>query len=72
MVGQLHRDTIFQKLILKVRKIQLYFVSFKEGIKVDPSKVEAITSWSVPKSIQEIRFFHGLASFYILKIHQVI
>ena len=31
---------------------------------MDPSKVEAILDWPVPKSLQEIRSFHGLASFY--------
>lgn len=34
------------------------------GIKVDSSKVEAITSWPTPKTVRDIRSFHGLASFY--------
>jgi hypothetical protein len=29
-----------------------------------PSKIEAITSWPIPKSLHDIRSFHGLASFY--------
>ena len=40
-----------------------YVVSAK-GIQVDPSKVEAVQSWPVPKSVTEVRSFHGLASFY--------
>ena len=40
-----------------------YMVS-SEGIKMDPSKVEAIESWLVPKSIHTIRSFHGMVSFY--------
>ena len=40
-----------------------YVVSAK-GIQVDPSKVEAIQTWPVPKSVTEVRSFHGLASFY--------
>ena len=35
-----------------------------EGIKMDPSKIEAIISWSMPKSLHDMRSFHGLASFY--------
>lgn len=31
---------------------------------MDPSKVEAILSWPPPKSVVEVRIFHGLASFY--------
>lgn len=31
---------------------------------MDESKIEAILSWPIPKSIHDIRSFHGLASFY--------
>ena len=31
---------------------------------MDESKVEAVTKWSIPKSIKEIQAFMGLASFY--------
>lgn len=34
------------------------------GIRMDESKVEAITSWPVPSTIHEVRSFLGLASFY--------
>ena len=40
-----------------------YVVSV-EGIKMDPSKIEAIISLPVPKSPHNIKSFHGLASFY--------
>ena len=40
-----------------------YVVSVK-GIEVDEEKVKAIKEWSTPKSITEVRSFHGLASFY--------
>jgi RNase H-like domain found in reverse transcriptase len=40
-----------------------YIVS-KEGIRMDPNKVDAIIGWSTPTNIHEIRSFQGLASFY--------
>ena len=40
-----------------------YVVSAK-GIEVDEEKVKAIKEWPKPKSITEVRSFHGLASFY--------
>ncbi|KAK9227018.1 hypothetical protein WN943_012067 [Citrus x changshan-huyou] len=42
----------------------LGYVVSKNGIKMDPSKVEAILSWPIPKSLHDIRSFHGLTSFY--------
>jgi len=36
----------------------------KEGIKVDPQKVKAITEWSRPTNVTEIRNFLGLAGYY--------
>nr|CAD1820506.1 unnamed protein product [Ananas comosus var. bracteatus] len=42
----------------------LGYVVSAEGIKMDPAKVEAIVSWPEPTSLQDIRSFHGLASFY--------
>ncbi|GKA88826.1 gag-pol polyprotein [Tanacetum coccineum] len=35
-----------------------------QGIQVDERKVQAIRDWPVPQSIQQVRSFHGLASFY--------
>ncbi|XP_021995301.2 uncharacterized protein LOC110892449 [Helianthus annuus] len=40
-----------------------YIVS-ANGIQVDERKVQAIRDWPVPQSIQQVRSFHGLASFY--------
>ena len=34
------------------------------GIEMDEAKVKAIQEWPTPKSIIEVKSFHGLASFY--------
>jgi hypothetical protein len=36
----------------------------KDGIAVDPEKIEAIREWSVPKNVTEVRSFMGLAGYY--------
>jgi hypothetical protein len=42
----------------------LGYVVRTKGIAVDEEKVKAIKEWPTPKSITEVRSFHGLASFY--------
>ncbi|PKU71894.1 RNA-directed DNA polymerase [Dendrobium catenatum] len=73
----LHLTRLFQtlrnsKLYLNLPKCefattQVYFLGFvvsREGIQVDPRKVSAVREWPVPKSLSDIRSFHGLANFY--------
>ena len=35
-----------------------------KGLQVDKEKVKAIRDWPTPKNMNEVRSFHGLASFY--------
>jgi hypothetical protein len=42
----------------------LGFVISTDELKIDPDKVNAIKNWPSPKSVFEVRSFHGLASFY--------
>jgi hypothetical protein len=36
----------------------------KDGIEVDPKKIEAIREWSMPNNLIEVRSFMGLAGYY--------
>ncbi|XP_075492419.1 uncharacterized protein LOC142530466 [Primulina tabacum] len=52
-----------QELIDK-RQIRPRHVISREGVSVDPRKVEAITEWPRPKNATDIRSFLGLAGYY--------
>lgn len=36
----------------------------KDGISVDPTKVDAVVNWKRPSTIREVRSFLGLAGYY--------
>ena len=36
----------------------------KDGVMVDPSKIETVKNWVRPTNVSEIRSFVGLASYY--------
>ncbi|XP_074576669.1 putative mitochondrial protein AtMg00860 [Curcuma longa] len=42
----------------------LSHVISKDGVMVDPIKIEAVSNWNRPKNASEIRSFLGLAGYY--------
>jgi hypothetical protein len=60
------------KLFINLKKCsfmmdQLLFLGFvvsADGIQVDEEKVRVIQEWPTPKTLGEVRSFHGLATFY--------
>ena len=61
-----------KKLYAKLSKCDFWLkeVSFlchivsAEGIRVDPTKIEAVVNWKSPRSVIEVRSFLGLAGYY--------
>ena len=49
---------------MKRELVYLGFVISAEGLNMDPEKLKEIIEWSSPRSVFEVRSFHGLASFY--------
>jgi hypothetical protein len=45
--------------------VYLGFVVSKEGLRMDPEKVQGIVECPSPKNVFEVRSFHGLASFHM-------
>ena len=68
VLGVLREKQLFAKL--KKCEFWLEEVSFfghlisKDGIAVDPNKIEAVVNWERPTNVHKIRSFLGLASYY--------
>ena len=61
-----------ERLYAKLSKCEFWMneVSFlghivsKEGIRVDPKKLEVVVEWKPPRNVTEVRSFLGLAGYY--------
>jgi hypothetical protein len=55
----------FSKCEFWLKKVPfLGHVLSKDGISVDPTKVQEVLDWKAPISVHEVRSFLGLASYY--------
>jgi len=55
----------FKKCDFWMEKVHsLGHVISKEGVSVDPSKVEAVVNWPRPTNITKVRNFLGMAGYY--------
>ena len=53
------------KCVFFAKEIQyLSHIISARGMRMDPEKVEAILKWLVPKNLQELQIFLGMAGFY--------
>ena len=51
-------------IFMSPKVLFLGYVISGAGLEVDEAKVQAVREWPTPKSLTEVRSFHGLASFY--------
>ncbi|PKI56823.1 hypothetical protein CRG98_022781 [Punica granatum] len=64
MIKYRHLIPRLDDMLDELHVVFLGFVVSSKGIQVDEEKVKAIKDWPTPKSVTEVRSFHGLASFY--------
>jgi RNase H-like domain found in reverse transcriptase/Reverse transcriptase (RNA-dependent DNA polymerase)/Integrase zinc binding domain/Chromo (CHRromatin Organisation MOdifier) domain len=61
-----------RKLLLDPEKCEFYkeevtflgFMCGRNGIRMDPAKIEAVTNWKEPTTVKEVQAFLGFANFY--------
>ena len=68
VLGRLRQHTLYAKLskceFFKSELPVLGHIVGRDGIKVDPRKVEAVANWEAPTNISELRSFTGLTNYF--------
>ena len=64
----LRKEQLYAKLSkCEFWKNEVFFLGHivsKEGIRVDPNKIEVVVEWKPPRNVTEVRSFLGLAGYY--------
>ncbi len=73
VLGLLRQHKLYAKLSkCEFNKPELRFLGHvigREGISVDPSKIDVIRQWPVPKDVSELRAFLGLCNYFRRFVH---
>jgi hypothetical protein len=68
VMRRLHQEKLLINMkkssFMRTKLIYLGFVITANELKMDPEKIKVIKDWPSPKSVFEVRSFHGLARFY--------
>ncbi|XP_038882411.1 uncharacterized protein LOC120073678 [Benincasa hispida] len=68
VLGTLRKNKLYEKFSkceFWLRKVFfLGHVVSKDGVSVDPAKIEAVTNWPRPTTVSEVRCFLGLVGYY--------
>jgi hypothetical protein len=67
-----HVRLVFEKFALRADNCEFHkekvsylgLIISKDGVSMHPRKVEAVTKWSAPENLHEVRAFLGFANFY--------
>lgn len=68
VLGRLLENQLFVKLEKSESHVTqttfLCFIISSRGVSLDPSRVTTITTWAVPKTINQVQRFLGFANFF--------
>ena len=50
----------------------LGFIVSKDGVSIDPIKIEAVVNWPQPKNVSKIKEFLGLTGWYVYLLKDIL